>query len=356
MRGQVLAETAHALAAADLAEDLDAGHAVVGVLERDDGVGPGRDRGAGHDAHGQSGTHARARVRTGGDVAHDGQRRRVVRAGVPGVDGAHGVAVHGRVVETGQGHGGQDVLGQQQTLRVEQGQLDRVDRADAVEHGLQVLVDRAQLGSSATRVSPLPRRRLGAAAPSSPTLRGGAEQVARTMPLWMPAVAAEKDDLRRLYLEQRRTLTAGPSSTAARARGTRRRCSSASPGPGGGRWPPTCRCAPSRVRSSCWRGSVDAGVNVIVPHVLADRDLDWHRWHRELDRGRPAAGRGRDRRGRRRCSCPRWPWPTTVPGSDAAAAPTTGRWAGSLPACRWWPCSTTASGCTTCPRMRGTAR
>ena len=61
-----------------------------------------------------------------------------------GVDGAHGVAVHRGVVEAGQREVGADVLGQQQPLGVEQGQLDRVDRADAVEHDGEVLVDRAQ--------------------------------------------------------------------------------------------------------------------------------------------------------------------------------------------------------------------
>ena len=75
---------------------------------------------------------------TTGSVAGSSARR------VLGVDRAHGVAVHGGVVEAGQRDRRVDALGQQQPLRVEQGQLDRIDRPDAVEHRREVFVDGAQ--------------------------------------------------------------------------------------------------------------------------------------------------------------------------------------------------------------------
>ena len=100
---QVLAGPAHAFAGVHRAADRDPGHAAVGVLERDDRVGAGRDRRAGHDPHRQPRAHARARL------ARRPRRRRrpAARPGRPrvasrGVDGAHRVAVHRRVVEAGQ--------------------------------------------------------------------------------------------------------------------------------------------------------------------------------------------------------------------------------------------------------------
>ena len=140
---QVLTGAADALAVAHRTAHRDARDAAVGVLERDDRVGTGRDRRAGHDPHREAGTHAAARLRAGRDVADDRQDDRLVRGGVLGVDGAHGVAVHRRVVEAGQRDLARDGLGEQQPLGIEQGQLDRVDRADAREHGLEMFVDRA---------------------------------------------------------------------------------------------------------------------------------------------------------------------------------------------------------------------
>ena len=155
-RLQVLTGPSDAFAVAHGAMHRDPGDTAVGVLERDDRVGAGGDRRARHDAHGEPRAHARARLRARGDVADDGQRHRLLGAGVLRVDGAHRVPVHGRVVEAGQRHLGGHGLGEQQTLRIEQRQLDRLDRADSGEHRLEMLVDRAPataVSSASGRVS-----------------------------------------------------------------------------------------------------------------------------------------------------------------------------------------------------------
>ena len=78
----------------------------------------------------------------------------VVRGWRLGVDGAHRVAVHRGVVEAGQRDVGDDLLGQQQALGVEQRQLDRIDRADRLQYPGQLLGDRTQRG----RLRPAARR------------------------------------------------------------------------------------------------------------------------------------------------------------------------------------------------------
>ena len=85
-----------------------------------------------------------ARFHPGRDVPTTGRVTGVLGAGTSGVDGAHRVAVHRGVVESGQREVGTHVLGEQQALGVEQSQVDRIERADAVEHDREVLVDRAQ--------------------------------------------------------------------------------------------------------------------------------------------------------------------------------------------------------------------
>ena len=61
------------------------------------------------------------------------------------VRGPHRVAVHRRVVEARQRRLGQHVLGAEQPLRVEQGQLDRLRHPQVGQHPPQLLVDAAEL-------------------------------------------------------------------------------------------------------------------------------------------------------------------------------------------------------------------
>ena len=141
--GHVLAGPAHGGSGLGGDADPDPGDAAVGVLDADHRVGSGRHRRAGHDPHGQSRAHPRHRAGAGDDVTDHRQHDRAVFAGGADVDRAHRVPVDGGVVETRQRSGRADVLGQGQALRVEDGQLDRVDGVDARQHLGQVVVQAA---------------------------------------------------------------------------------------------------------------------------------------------------------------------------------------------------------------------
>ena len=127
-RGDVLAGEADVVAPfgggehVDLAGDppaaLDA-FKLVGLLERDDGVGALGYDGAGHDADSLSLAYGAARRRAGGGLGDHAERHARGGAGGLHVSGAHGVTVHGGVGVGGHVEGGAHVLGEDLSQRVE---------------------------------------------------------------------------------------------------------------------------------------------------------------------------------------------------------------------------------------------
>ena len=155
--------------------DADLRGAAIGPFVGDDRVGAVGDRGAGHDLGGVA---SRQRARTGlagADLAHDRQQHRLVGAGAGHVGAVDGVPVHRRVVEAGQRHRRDDVLGADQPERIEQGNVDGRHRADAGEHPLEMRLDRAGLGighdpeSAVRTVSAGIRSALSVVSSTSPT-------------------------------------------------------------------------------------------------------------------------------------------------------------------------------------------
>lgn len=116
----------------------------VGPLDRDDGLGAGRQRGAGHDAGGLPGAHVRKIRAARRDVADDGEDRRILLAGARDVRDPYRVPVHRAVVERRQGDRHRDVLDQDAALGVEELQLDGFEGADGGEDVLQVVVHRPE--------------------------------------------------------------------------------------------------------------------------------------------------------------------------------------------------------------------
>ncbi|GAA4949935.1 hypothetical protein GCM10023238_15310 [Streptomyces heliomycini] len=118
--------------------------AAVGPLDGDDGLGAGRERGAGHDAGGLAGADVEEAGRARGDVPDDLEGRRVPLARARDVRDPHRVPVHGAVVERGQGDRHRDVLDQDAALGVEEVQLDGFEGPDGREDVVQVLVHRPE--------------------------------------------------------------------------------------------------------------------------------------------------------------------------------------------------------------------
>ncbi|MGX1252180.1 hypothetical protein RKD48_004691 [Streptomyces ambofaciens] len=116
----------------------------VGPFDGDDGLGAGRERGAGHDAGGLAGAHGDRVGLAGGDVPDDLQNGGELLAGARDVGDPHRVPVHGAVVERRQGQRHRDVVDQDAPLGVEQVQLDRVQGADGGEDVVQVVLHRPQ--------------------------------------------------------------------------------------------------------------------------------------------------------------------------------------------------------------------
>src|SRR5690606_21860232 len=127
-----------------------AAQATVRPLDRYDRVRALREGGAGHDARrvarGDGGEFGAARR----DVPHHTQHGGGLLVGALHVPGAYRVAVHRAVVEGRQRGGDGDVLQQDAALRVEEMELDGLQRADATEDVLQVLLDRPGLAQGTT--------------------------------------------------------------------------------------------------------------------------------------------------------------------------------------------------------------
>ncbi|BCK70667.1 hypothetical protein Srufu_046200 [Streptomyces libani subsp. rufus] len=113
--------------------------AAVGPFDRDDGLGAGRYRGAGHDAGGLTGPDRGQFAAARRDIADDGEGGRGALRGVRDIGGPDRVAVHRAVVEGRQGDGDRDVLDQYAALGVEELQLDRVERSDLRQHVVEML-------------------------------------------------------------------------------------------------------------------------------------------------------------------------------------------------------------------------
>ena len=150
-RANVLADGAHVVAGRNLRHhsDLARHRAVlrarpvrVGLLDRDDGVGAGRQGSAGHDAGSLPGAQPPLRRRSGRDVHHDLQLYRRVGACAKQVRGAQGKAVHAGVGEGGQVDRGDQVFSQHtsQTF-IQWRKLDR-KWLQVAQNVLQSLVDR----------------------------------------------------------------------------------------------------------------------------------------------------------------------------------------------------------------------
>jgi hypothetical protein len=105
--------------------------AMLAALLHDHGVGAGRDRGAGEDAGSRAGLQRRTN-RTGRYALADRQ----ADAGGGDVGGAHGVTVHGRVVERRHGDGGALGLGEHAAKRGRQRQ--RAGFLDGLGSGQQL--------------------------------------------------------------------------------------------------------------------------------------------------------------------------------------------------------------------------
>ena len=121
---------------------LHPGRPAVGQLDRNDGVGAVRHRGAGHDPQRRAPAQDVVRRVPRGDVAVDREGDGGLRGGAGELGGAHGVPVHRRVVEARQVDGGDDVLGEHEPQRRPDRDGRRRQRPDEVEHGGAVLRDR----------------------------------------------------------------------------------------------------------------------------------------------------------------------------------------------------------------------
>jgi hypothetical protein len=115
----------------------------VGLLHRDDDVGPGGQRGAGHDPVHRARLQDRHVGATGRDVGGHRQPDRRPRARRADLGPAGGVPVHRRVAETGEGDPGGEVLGQHPPRgRGDRHVLDRQQPEEPGHHRL-VFLDRA---------------------------------------------------------------------------------------------------------------------------------------------------------------------------------------------------------------------
>ena len=117
----------------------------VGPLDGDDGLGAGRQRGAGHDAGGLARSDTDRVVRAGRDVPDDLQGGRELLAGARDIGDPYRVPVHRAVVERRQRHRHRDVLDQDTALGVEQLEFDGLQGLDRGEDVRQVLVHRPQV-------------------------------------------------------------------------------------------------------------------------------------------------------------------------------------------------------------------
>ena len=127
----VLALAAHRVARLRRLGDGHGRDAAVGPLERHHGLGAGWHRRAGHDPDRHAGLHGVGRARPCRDVTDDRELRGGRGAGLLDVGEPHGVAVDGGVVEAGQVDVGDDRLGEDAAVRVEQLEVQRRDRPDA---------------------------------------------------------------------------------------------------------------------------------------------------------------------------------------------------------------------------------
>ena len=118
---------------------------LVGLLEADDGVGAGRQGGAGHDADRLAGADGAARGVARRPFRHHAEADRAVAGGAGQVGGPDRVPVHGRVAERRDVGVGDDVLGEDHAERVEQRGVAGGQRRDAREHARQRLVNPQQL-------------------------------------------------------------------------------------------------------------------------------------------------------------------------------------------------------------------
>src|SRR5215212_8179890 len=106
----VLTNPANVLSHDARREDLDVAGSTIGVLVRDDGVSIEWHRRARHDLHcGSRGQPVQRRLARGNLADNRKTQRRMLRR-LSHILGAYGVAVHGRIVESWEVDGGNDVL------------------------------------------------------------------------------------------------------------------------------------------------------------------------------------------------------------------------------------------------------
>ena len=108
------------------------------LLDRLDGVGPGRDRRPGHDAHRLAGADRQVGPLPGPHLAHDLERHRGPRH----VGRPQRVAVHRRAVERGEVEVGGDVLGEHAAKRVVERHLLGGQRLRLAQDDRERLLDR----------------------------------------------------------------------------------------------------------------------------------------------------------------------------------------------------------------------
>ena len=133
-RLDVLAGAADVLAGRHLDRDRDRLGAAVGVLDPDHRVGSLGDHRAGRDRDRLTGAESARRRVPGPRLADHRQPGRLRARGAGRVGGADRVAVHRRVVEARHRVGAGDVLGQDATERIADGDRLRLERAGALEH------------------------------------------------------------------------------------------------------------------------------------------------------------------------------------------------------------------------------
>ncbi len=140
--GHVLASAADVLTGYGRTRHGHPVHPAVGPLKLDDGVGAGRQRRACHDPRRGAARHRRRCARRRRDIPGDRQGDRPIGAGADDVRGVHGVSVHGRVVEPGQG--GSRVQARREHAAVGGPQRQRPwwQRDDRVEDAGDMLVHR----------------------------------------------------------------------------------------------------------------------------------------------------------------------------------------------------------------------
>jgi hypothetical protein len=117
-----------------------------GLLDRDDGVGTGGNRGAGGDGHGLPRAHGGLGVDADRSPAHDAKDHRAIHRGLGHVHGPDGEAIHGRRGERREVQLGHHVGGQHAPERLRERELDGGQRLDPIQQTGPGLLHRPEVG------------------------------------------------------------------------------------------------------------------------------------------------------------------------------------------------------------------